>query len=345
MSTSGFFKMFCFVLFIAGIARAENTVCNIDLAKAYLNAKVYTKDSKAPQSNESMAYQKGVTQPYFVLGNYSLVFSNRSSHQTAIQGVPTSIYRGEDGLPAYIGYNNPISLWSSRQFRGVKYIEPIPGQGTDRHPGFSTPVGKLKPDAKRTTDDLSQMTTNGIPSVYREIGVPGETVKLEFASGVVVEGKIKGYTTGEDDKLTVITFESGTATVTFGVHTLFKPNWGEYDLLVIPTISDSRRAIEHSVLATADLEVGKAFGRKIDQVLSTMNVSNHEARELKKAFNLTFSHILDEDFKNQFLLRVAATTERERLKIYLTEALTRIEHNTYSDESMIGLMQIALNNL
>src|SRR5947209_6315365 len=84
----------------------------------------------------------------------------------------------------------------------------LPGHGRDYHKdGFGSPIGNWKPI------DLKE----------------GKKAKLEFESGITVEGKIDKLLE-RDGKLLVITFSNCTAK--YGDRVLFDPSWGNYDMAV-----------------------------------------------------------------------------------------------------------------
>src|SRR2546423_5179140 len=84
----------------------------------------------------------------------------------------------------------------------------LPGHGRDYHKdGFSSPIGNWK------------------PTEIKE----GKKAKLEFESGITVEGKIDNLLE-RDGKLLVITFSNCTAK--YGDRVLFDPSWGNYDMAV-----------------------------------------------------------------------------------------------------------------
>jgi phenylalanine-4-hydroxylase len=86
--------------------------------------------------------------------------------------------------------------------------EELPGHGRDYHKdGFGSPIGNWKPT------ELKQ----------------GKNVKLEFESGVTVEGKIDKLLE-RDGRLLLITFSDCTAK--YGDRVLFDPTWGNYDMAV-----------------------------------------------------------------------------------------------------------------
>ncbi len=157
---------------------------------------------------------------------------------TAIYGTPTRVYLTGEGEIAYLAFDNQaVSLLEVRG-RGSKLAHfQIPGQGQVQHgEGFSSPVGKIKGLAdypnRYTADELGIF-----------IGKPGQRVRLEFESGVVVTGVLDKYTTstltGNEGKVTAITFVNKSCEVTYGLHKLFKKEWGVFDMLLMPEISNS----------------------------------------------------------------------------------------------------------
>jgi len=89
----------------------------------------------------------------------------------------------------------------------------LPGHGIDYHKdGFGSPIGNWK------QTDLKE----------------GKKTKLEFESGVAVEGKIDKLLE-RDGKPLLITFSNCTAK--FGDRVLFDPSWGNYDMAVGDRIS------------------------------------------------------------------------------------------------------------
>jgi phenylalanine-4-hydroxylase len=99
----------------------------------------------------------------------------------------------------------------------------LEGQGKDYHShGFSSPVGKLKASSTPleflSDDDLLAL---GI--------VTGQAVRLEYESGLVVEG-ILGYITRQEGRIILMIFKD--CTVTFRDKVLFRPEWGTYDMAV-----------------------------------------------------------------------------------------------------------------
>jgi phenylalanine-4-hydroxylase len=132
-----------------------------------------------------------------------------ASHNTAtceydsglqVSGTFTEVLTAPNDEPIYLRTTGPTALAFANK--------ELAGHGIDYHKdGFGSPIGKWK------------------ETEIRE----GEKVKLEFESGVTVEGKVEKLLR-RDDKLLVITFSNCTASL--GERVLFDPSWGVYDMAV-----------------------------------------------------------------------------------------------------------------
>jgi hypothetical protein len=131
-----------------------------------------------------------------------------------IEGTLFGAIADRHGNPAYIKFIGPTKLFDNKIA--------MPGQGFEQHlGGYGTPVGRLR-DRSRL-EDLSdeQLAARGI--------TPGKWKKLEFLSGVTVEGRVKSITrSAQTGLLLLITWEECEA-IFKGDH-LFKPEWGTYDM-------------------------------------------------------------------------------------------------------------------
>ena len=98
------------------------------------------------------------------------------------------------------------------------------GHGITAHAdGFGSPVGKLK-GINLPIEDMS-------PRDLKAYGIyEGEHMRLEFESGVVVEGKAITGTRDLRGKILIITLDN--CTVTYGDEVLFHPDWGIYDMAI-----------------------------------------------------------------------------------------------------------------
>jgi len=117
-----------------------------------------------------------------------------------VSGVFTDVLTDADQSPIYLRTTGPSALAYQRK--------ELPGHGRDYHKdGFGAPIGKWN---------------------ETEL-VEGRVAKLEFESGVMVEGQIEKLTR-RDGKLLLITFSQ--CTVKLGGKILFDPAWGAYDMAV-----------------------------------------------------------------------------------------------------------------
>jgi phenylalanine-4-hydroxylase len=117
-----------------------------------------------------------------------------------VTGVFTEVLTDDKKQPIYLRTVGPTALAFN-----CKQLE---GQGKDRHSdGFGAPIGKWKETALRE----------------------GEDARLEFESGVTVNGHVERVVR-HDGKLLLITFSN--CTVNHGDRLLFDPAWGEYDMAV-----------------------------------------------------------------------------------------------------------------
>jgi len=111
----------------------------------------------------------------------------------------------QEGAPIYLRTTGPSALaYANKE---------LPGHGRDYHKeGFGSPIGKWK------ETEVAE----------------GKKAKLEFESGVTVEGKIDKLLR-HDGKLVLITFSNCRAK--YGDRVLFDPDWGTYDMAVGEHIS------------------------------------------------------------------------------------------------------------
>ncbi|HSI71300.1 MAG TPA: aromatic amino acid hydroxylase [Gillisia sp.] len=98
------------------------------------------------------------------------------------------------------------------------------GHGTHNHPdGFGSPVGRLK-GINLAIEDMSPRDLRAY-DIYE-----GEKITFEFEGGVVVQGEIITGTRNLQGKIILISLRN--CTVTCNGETLFKPEWGNYDMAV-----------------------------------------------------------------------------------------------------------------
>lgn len=132
-----------------------------------------------------------------------------------VSGVFTEVITDDKNLPIYLRTTGKTAL----AFRHKE----LASHGIDYHKeGFGSPIGKWKssstPPESLSDNDLQEL---GI--------VKGNKGKVEFASGIVVEGQVEKILR-RDGKLLLITFSN--CRVKHDDRTLFEPNWGTYDMAV-----------------------------------------------------------------------------------------------------------------
>jgi len=122
-----------------------------------------------------------------------------------VSGVFTEVLTDKRKQPIYLRTTGKSAL----AFRDKE----LPGHGIDYHKdGYGSPIGKWK------ETEIAE----------------GKKTKLEFESGVVVEGKIDKILR-HDGKLLLITFSD--CTMKHGDRVLFDPAWGTFDMAVGEKIS------------------------------------------------------------------------------------------------------------
>ena len=109
--------------------------------------------------------------------------------------------------------NSPIYLHANGPCALAYKDKELSGHGRDYHKdGFGSPIGNWKPTELKA----------------------GKKAKLEFESGITVEGDVDKLLE-RDGKLLLVTFTNCTAK--FGDRVLFDPSWGNYDMAVGDRIS------------------------------------------------------------------------------------------------------------
>jgi phenylalanine-4-hydroxylase len=122
-----------------------------------------------------------------------------------VSGVFTEVITDKKKQPIYLRTTGRTALAFKDQ--------ELPGHGIDYHKdGFGSPIGKWK------ETEIAE----------------GKKAKLEFESGIRVEGKIEKILR-RDSKMLLITFSNCRAK--YGDRVLFDPDWGTYDMAVGEKIS------------------------------------------------------------------------------------------------------------
>jgi phenylalanine-4-hydroxylase len=152
-----------------------------------------------------MAYQVGGLEGINKAIECNNVASCEYSSGLQVSGVFTEVLTDEKKQPIYVRTTGKSALALSNK--------ELPGHGIDYHKdGFGSPIGKWK------ETEIAE----------------GKKAKLEFESGIVVEGKIDKLLR-RDGKVLLITFSNCSAK--YGDRVLFDPDWGTYDMAVGERIS------------------------------------------------------------------------------------------------------------
>ena len=98
----------------------------------------------------------------------------------------------------------------------------IKNQGTDYHKnGYSSPIGKLK-NYKKSINKLSN-------NELKELNIKlGQSINLEFESGIKLEGKVKKITRKKSE---IILIKISNCTIQFNKKYLYLPEFGNFDLI------------------------------------------------------------------------------------------------------------------
>lgn len=133
-----------------------------------------------------------------------------------ISGIFTRMILDEQGEIAYLKTTGPSMLCERERV--------MIGHGVNVHTeGFGTPIGLLK----NMQSPLENMSLQHLA----QIGIiTGLWVRLDFQSGVCVEGKLKYIRKNKYGKVLLMTFVD--CTVRFNDEILFQPEWGVYDMAV-----------------------------------------------------------------------------------------------------------------
>ena len=115
--------------------------------------------------------------------------------------------------PVFIKSNSPTAL----SFENKE----LEGHGKSYHAhGYSTPLGKLKNNNK-ALEDMGESELEELQLI------PGNTVQLEFESGIVLKGRIKNILKRKAKNLLISFYDCH---VQYQDQVLFQPDWGIFDM-------------------------------------------------------------------------------------------------------------------
>lgn len=213
-----------------------------------------------------------------------------------------------EGVPTYLQFEGPTQLSYEN-----KVVE---GQDTTYHSeGFGSPVGMLK----GTTKKLSEYTDTELSRTM-----------FEFESGVLVAGKLKNVTRIKSKAL-IITFAD--CTVTNKGVVVFKPEWGNYDMVVGATVASvfGGAADREAYGSTDDFESKRVPERKHSPEFLALDEIFKRIRKMRET-QYTESEVgiiidrLNKDFPKDWLakLEVYELCRKKKLKPSGYDKLTHV---------------------
>lgn len=168
----------------------------------------------------SMCFERGGADSLRVAVTAKTICTAEYDSGVQVSGVFSELRCDAVGNPIYLRTSGPTQL----AWRGTEIL----GQGIDHHPqGFGSPIGKLK-DFHRC---LSEYSFDELKAHNIEIG---QSVQLEFLSGITVTGELQAIHRHEHKNL-LLRFEQCSVTDLQG-QLLFDPSWGVYDMAIGATI-------------------------------------------------------------------------------------------------------------
>jgi phenylalanine-4-hydroxylase len=202
----------------------------------------------------------------------------------------------ETGEATYLQFSGPCQLSIDDQ--------QMEGHGVDCHPeGFGSPVGELKGEVKNPAD----LRANDL----MRLGFTDEqTSRLEFESGVVVEGVLKEHVERKG-KTVLLSFRD--CTVTLGSEILFRPEWGAYDMACgasVPSVFGGAADRREYLIATHSLKPSPQipppkWSKKDEQLASLFeevrSLRESGAPDLEQRLNAIYNSAT-KDFSETWLL-------------------------------------------
>ena len=218
------------------------------------------------------------------------------------------------------------------------------GHGITAHAdGFGSPVGKLK-GINLPIEDMS-------PRDLKAYGIyEGEHMRLEFESGVVVEGKAVTGTRDLRGKILIITLDN--CTVTYGDEVLFHPDWGIYDMAIgtdvisayagpadVASFEDVGKVSETKTIKITYSDSEKELFALYDEVRQLRESNNATEDSLSKIFSK-----LRSTFYNDWLLVLElyelALSFNFAIQFELIEYLERLQENSEYQQLISNGLQL-----
>lgn len=247
------------------------------------------------QFSETMAYKRG--------GLYSIQTAIKSQNTATavyssglqVTGTFTEAIDDDNGNLIYLRTTGPSALaFSNKELDGHSK--------TYHADGFGSPVGNIK----NTGKPIELLNDVDLAMLGLILGYPG---RLEFESGIVVDGVLRDKQETSDGKLILLTFDD--CTVTYGDRLLFDPDWGTYDMAVGERIVSTYSGAADVEAFKPTSRVARELTRKIvytdeDKRLHKLYGQVRQIRESKKGFEelqFIFSN-LQRNFPNDWLLAI-----------------------------------------
>lgn len=260
-----------------------------------------------------------------------------------ISGILVEAVKGPQGEPIYLKFQGPTQLAHADR--------ELDGQGAAYHTqGFSTPLGKIvgigETPASLTDEELSAMG----------LVAGGTSGRLEFESGVIVEGKLKQVVRKSGAALSlalIIAFDD--CTVRRGQEILFRPEWGTFDMAcggsqiasVFGGAADRRQYLADTGGYRQEPRHPKTNLTDANRELNTLYAKVREIREKKEASRrirdlYEIHSALEKKYPEDWLLRYELlellVTERLRApwESALRENLSKIARKSLELDEMIS---------
>ncbi len=133
-----------------------------------------------------------------------------------ISGIFTKVIKTREGEPAYINTTGSTMLSESNKM--------LIGHGTSAHKeGFGTPIGKIvSPKLDLHNATITELSEHNINM--------GQGIKLEFESGVIVQGHLDYIRKNSLGRNIIMSFSD--CTVNLNEQILFMPEWGIFDMAI-----------------------------------------------------------------------------------------------------------------
>lgn len=235
-------------------------------------------------------------------------------------GAVADAHREIGGKIAYVKLSGPTAL----AYRDQE----LPGQGTAHHrEGFSTVLGLVK-GPRKSPAELSEAELAGLRD---SDGI----TRFEFTSGISLAGKLRDATR-RDGRNLILSFED--CTVTHENDTLFKPEWGVFDLAcgsrvvsVFGGPADRKAYLESTGGFRQSPMAPKNNLTEENRVLNTLYAAIRALREENVAGEKLEAEIrrieaeLEKDFPTDWLSRLELLELISLCGISVPEAKSRIE--------------------